>query len=184
MSRQSISDQELVEQLDRAPAQGFALLVAAYREPIYWHIRRLVVVHEDAHDASQEALIRIYKGLGSRRPEGSLRSWIYTIATGEALRLIERRKRDTASLDELVLSQPVYSPHGSEDNTDEVAILLRLQRAMLSLPHKQQLAFSLRYYDELSFEEIAQVIDSSPSSAKANYHLAKERITKYLQEND
>lgn len=179
-----MNDQELTELLDRERTQGFAHLVAAYRERIYWHIRRLVVLHEDAQDASQETFIRIYRGLDKRRRESSLCSWIYTIATGEALRLIERRRRDTASLDELVFSQPVYSPHSSEDSTDETAILLRLQRAILSLPHKQQLAFTLRYYDELSFEDIAHIIDSSPSAAKANYHLAKERITKYIQDND
>lgn len=91
-----MNDQELTELLDRERPQGFAHLVAAYRERIYWHIRRLVVLHEDAQDASQETFIRIYRGLDKRRRERSLCSWIYTIATGEALRLIELRENTQA----------------------------------------------------------------------------------------
>ena len=174
MTRLPLTDEELTRSLEESLEQGFLLLMGAYNERIYWHIRRLVVVHEDAEDAAQETWIRVYRALPKRDRAGSLRSWIYTIATGEALR----------SLEHLLPSQLPHAPSDGGQAVSEEEILLRLQQAILRLPQKQQLAFNLRYYEEMSYEDIARVIDGTPSSAKANYHLAKERIMKYLKEND
>lgn len=184
MSRLQLTDEALTQVLEESLERGFPLLMQSYNERIYWHIRRLVVVHEDAQDASQETWIRVYRALDKRDKEASLRSWIYTIATGEAFRCIERRKEPMAALEDLLPSEQPHASSGGAREVSEDEILLRLQQAILRLPQKQQLAFNLRYYEEMSYEEIAKVIESSPSSAKANYHLAKERITKYLKEND
>ncbi len=184
MTRLPLTDEELTHALEKSLEQGFLLLMGAYNERIYWHIRRLVVVHEDAEDAAQETWIRVYRALPKRDRAGSLRSWIYTIATGEALRSLERRREPMTALEDLLPSQLPHAPSGGAQAVSEEEILLRLQQAILRLPQKQQLAFNLRYYEEMSYEEIARVIDGTPSSAKANYHLAKERIMKYLKEND
>lgn len=184
MTRLPLTDEELTRSLEESLEQGFLLLMRSYNERIYWHIRRLVVVHEDAEDAAQETWIRVYRALPKRDRAGSLRSWIYTIATGEALRSLERRREPMTALEDLLPSQLPHAPSGGGQAVSEEEILLRLQQAILRLPQKQQLAFNLRYYEEISYEEIARVIDGTPSSAKANYHLAKERIMKYLKEND
>lgn len=161
--------------------EAFALLMGRYKEAIYWHIRRLVVVHEDAQDATQETFMRVYRHLATIQKEESLRSWVYTIASREAMRLIERRQHAPQALQEGYEqeSSPAIAVHDMYA-TDADDISIRLQQAIQTLPPKQQLCFNLRYYDELSFEEIAHVLDASPTSVKANYHLAKERIVKYM----
>ena len=184
MTRLPLTDEELTRILEESLEQGFLLLMRSYNERIYWHIRRLVVVHEDAEDAAQETWIRVYRAPPKRDRAGSLTSWSYTIATGEALRSLERRREPMTALEDLLPSQLPHAPSGGGQAVSEEEILLRLQQAILRLPQKQQLAFNLRYYEEMSYEEIARVIDGTPSSAKANYHLAKERIMKYLKEND
>ena len=160
MTRLPLTDEELTRILEESLEQGFLLLMRSYNERIYWHIRRLVVVHEDAEDAAQETWIRVYRALPKRRRE------------------------PMTALEDLLPSQLPHAPSGGGQAVSEEEILLRLQQAILRLPQKQQLAFNLRYYEEMSYEEIARVIDGTPSSAKANYHLAKERIMKYLKEND
>ena len=160
------------------PERGFRLLMASYKEPVYWHIRRLVVNHPDAQDAVQEAFVRIFRNFSQYREENSFRAWIFRIATNEALRLIERRHEDMMSIDGVFdIQADSYVNYGDLE-------AIRLQKAILHLPAKQQLAFNLRYYDELSYEEIAEVAGSSAASAKMNYHLAKEKIIEYMQKND
>ena len=158
--------------------RGFRLLMKSYKEPIYWHIRRLVVSHDDAQDAAQEAFIRIFRSFGQYNEQNSLRAWIFRIATNEALRLIDRRREDPISIDK-VLDTEVDS-YVNYDDLETV----RLQKAILSLPPKQQLAFNLRYYDEMDYEEIAQIADTTPASVKASYHVAKEKIIKFMTNND
>ena len=164
--------------MQRNPEQGFRLLMGNYKEPIYWHIRRLVVSHIDAQDATQEAFVRIFRNFRQYRGEHSFKAWVFRIATNEALRLIEQRHEDTMSIDGVFSIQAdSYVDYGDLE-------AVRLQKAILCLPAKQQLVFNLRYYDELSYEEIAEVAGSSAASAKMNYHLAKEKIIKYMQKND
>ena len=158
--------------------RGFRLLMLSYKEPLYWHIRRLVVSHDDAQDAAQEAFIRIFRSFGQYNEANSLRAWIFRIATNEALRLIDRRREDPISIDK-VLDTEVDS-YVNYDDLETV----RLQNAILSLPPKQQLAFNLRYYDEMDYDEIAQIADTTPASVKASYHVAKEKIIKFMTNND
>ena len=171
-------DNEIIKAMQRNSEQGFRLLMANYKEPLYWHIRRLVVIHDDAQDATQEAFVRIFRNFCQYSGEHSFKAWIFRIATNEALRLIERRHEDTMPIDGLFnIHADSYVNYGDLE-------AVRLQKAILHLPAKQQLAFNLRYYDELSYEEIAEVAGSSAASAKMNYHLAKEKIIEYMQKND
>ena len=177
-----INDNGIVETLKQSPENGFRMLMAKYQESVYWHIRRLVVSHDDAQDASQETFVRIYRSLGNYRGDCSLRSWIYRIATNEALRLISKRRQETVSLDSLTTGVDIIAADNYIDYADKLAV--KLQKAILTLPPKQQLAFNLRYYDELGFDEIAKIADSTATSIKASYHGAKEKIIKYMNSND
>ena len=178
----SINDKGIVDTLKQSPENGFRMLMMKYQEPVYWHIRRLVVSHDDAQDASQETFVRIYRSFNQYRGDCSLRSWIYRIATNEALRLISKRKHEEVSLESDSTGINLIPADNYIDFDDKVAV--KLQKAILSLPPKQQLAFNMRYYDELGFDEIAKVADSTPTSIKASYHVAKEKIIKYMNSND
>lgn len=177
-----INDNGIVETLKQSPENGFRMLMAKYQESVYWHIRRLVVSHDDAQDASQETFVRIYRSQGNYRGDCSLRSWIYRIATNEALRLIGKRKQEVVSMDSQQTGVNLIMADNYIDYDDKVAV--KLQKAILSLPPKQQLAFNLRYYDDLGFDEIAKIADSTPTSIKASYHVAKEKIIKFMNSND
>ena len=159
--------------------QGFRLLVEYFQEPIYYYIRRLVVLHEDAEDVLQEVFIQIYRHWDQFRNESSLSTWIYRIATNESLRLLNsRKKRETVSTESLI-SQLRASDYVDYEN--ELAV--KFQEAILRLPEKQRLVFNLRYYDELDYEEIAYILDSKVDALKVNYHYAKEKIKEYILNN-
>ena len=175
-------DKLIVSRMKEDALGGFKLLMDKYKQPVYWHIRRLVVTHADAQDASQEAFVRMYRSFASFNPANSLSAWVYRIATNEALRLIGQRKTTLSLPDGDAPAACSMVADSYTDYSDLEAV--RLQKAILSLPRKQQLAFNLRYYDGLSYEEIGQVAGSTAASAKANYHTAKEKIVKYMKEND
>lgn len=178
----SINDNGIIDTLKESPERGFRMLMMKYQEPLYWHIRRLVVSHDDAQDAAQETFVRIYRSFDQYRGDCSFRSWIYRIATNEALRIISKRRQEVVSLESAATGVQFIAGDNYIDYDDKVAV--KLQKAILTLPPKQQLAFNLRYYDELSFDEIARIADSTPSSIKASYHVAKEKIVKYMNSND
>ena len=178
----SINDNGIIDTLKESPERGFRMLMMKYQEPLYWHIRRLVVSHDDAQDAAQETFVRIYRSFDQYRGDCSFRSWIYRIATNEALRIISKRRQEVVSLESAATGVQFIAGDNYIDYDDKVAV--KLQKAILTLPPKQQLAFNLRYYDELAFDEIARIADSTPSSIKASYHVAKEKIVMYMNSND
>lgn len=162
------------------PDKGLSALMARYGEPVYWHIRRLVVDYADAQDAAQETFIRVYNHFDSYRECSSLTAWVYRIATNEALRLIGRRKQPLLSLDDVQVGG--IESESWVDFSDLEAV--KLQNAILSLPTKQQVTFSLRYYDEMDYGQIAEITGSTASAAKANYHVAKEKVIEYMKSHD
>ena len=178
----SINDNGIIDTLKESPERGFRMLMMKYQEPLYWHIRRLVVSHDDAQDAAQETFVRIYRSFDQYRGDCSFRSWIYRIATNEALRIISKRRQEVISLESAATGVQFIAGCNYIDYDDKVAV--KLQKAILLLPPKQQLAFNLRYYEELGFDEIAKIADSTPTSIKASYHVAKEKIIKYMNSND
>lgn len=178
----TINDNDIIETLNASRETGFRMLLSKYQEPVYWHIRRLVVLHDDAQDATQETFVRMFRSLEQFRGDSSLRTWLYRIATNEALRLIGKRRQETVSLDSVTTGVEIIAADNHVDYADKIAV--KLQKAILTLPPKQQLAFNLRYYDELGFDEIAKIADSTATSIKASYHVAKEKIIKYMNSND
>lgn len=178
----TIEDKDIVRAIREEPEQGFRLLMQKYKQPVYWHIRRLVVAHDDAQDATQETFVRVFRSFDTFRDDKSFRSWIFRIATNEAFRMIDSRKQDQVSLEE---DEGVAARIMADDYVDYTDLeAVKLQKAILSLPPKQQATFNLRYYDELGFEEIAEATGSTPSAAKTNFHIAKEKIIRYMNTND
>ena len=172
-----LDDREIVAAIRDNPEKGFSLLMKKYIEPVYWHIRRLVVSHADAQDAAQETFVRAFRSFGSFC-DGSLRSWIYRIATNEALRSLSGRRSERYEIsDAFGLFADEYVDYSDLES-------VKLQQAILSLPHKQQLAFNLRYYDEMDYDEIARITGSTAVNVKVNYHLAKSKIIKYIKTHD
>ena len=178
-----VNDKEIIQAIRQNAEKGFRLLMVRYKEPVYWHIRRLVVSHADAQDAAQEAFVRVFRNFGQYNEANSLKAWIFRIATNEALRLLGKQKGDIMlSLDEVTADMLETKANGYFDSSD--AITMKLQQAILHLPAKQQLAFNLRYYDEMSYEEIAEVAGSTAASMKVSYNIAKEKIIAYMNNND
>ena len=175
-------DKAIIRTIEDNEEKGFRLLMEKYKEPVYWHIRRLVVNHLDAQDAVQEAFLRIFRSFRQYSGENSFKAWIFSIATNEALRLLGRKQgRETLSLDDTTTALNLMGDEYFDYSRVEA---VRLQKAILTLPAKQQLAFNMRYYDDLSFKEIAEAINSTEANVKANYHYAKEKIIKYMNSNN
>lgn len=164
------------------PEKGFRMLVEKFQQQMYWHIRRMVVGHEDAEDVLQETFIRIFRYLDDFRSESSLSTWIYRITTNECIRFLNRKKEQAISTEE-VQEELMNKLMASEYVDYENAMTVKFQQAVLKLPEKQRLVFNLRYYDELSYEEISQITDSKVETLKANYHFAKEKIKEYMTQN-
>lgn len=163
---------------------AFDRLVGAYLRPLYWHARRLVVVHEDAEDVVQETFIRAYDKIGTFwGGAGELGAWLYRIATNTALTMLRRRRPGLfSSLDDV--SRILASRVAEECGEDADRTLVRFQQAILELPLKQRLVFNLRYYDRMPYGEIARVLGQREETLKVNYHHAvqklKEKLTREL----
>lgn len=177
-----IDDNDIYTSLRRNPESGIRMVMQKYSEPVYWHARRLLVSHDDAQDAVQETFIKVYRSFHSLKEAKALRSWIYRIATNEALRFIERNKTPRLLTESIDDSATDIAAADYTDYTDLEAV--KLQKAILSLPPKQQATFNMRYYDEMEYQQIAEAMETTVSTVKVNYHLAKEKIIKYMNSND
>lgn len=179
----SVSDDSIAGMLcdDSRVEQAVRLIMKKYGEPLYWHIRRMVVAHDDAQDVLQETMINVYKYRSSYSNEFPLSSWLYKIATNESLKLLKSKSTGMVSVDDLgdSLKETVRDEAGPD--ADETLVLL--QEAIALLPTKQKMVFNLRYYDEKSYEEIHQIVGDSVNTLKTNYHYAVEKIKNYITEH-
>jgi RNA polymerase sigma-70 factor (ECF subfamily) len=177
----STQDTELLLQF-RDPdtrEKAFTAIIRKYQEKLYWHIRRMVVEHEDANDVLQNVFIRVWNGLDNFREDSQLYTWLYRIATNECLSYLEQQKRrSSTSLDEMEsgLSNKVIADKYFDPNKLE----WKLQLAIQQLPEKQRVVFTLRYYDEMPYEEMSRVLDTSEGALKASYHHAVKKIEDYI----
>jgi RNA polymerase sigma factor (sigma-70 family) len=161
---------------------AFTQLVRKYQERLYWHIRRMVVEHEDTNDILQNVFIKVWKNLAEFREESNLYTWLYRIGTNEALTWIEQQKRRTSvsiSDNEDMFSERLTAQRDFDPNMIE----WKLQQAIHTLPEKQKLVFNLRYYDEMPYEEMAGVLGTSVGALKASYHHAVKKVEAYLTGN-
>lgn len=152
-----------------------------YGKRLYWHIRRIVVSHDDAEDVLQETFLRIYDKAGSFRGDGSsLLAWCYRIATNEALQLLRRRARLFQSLDSVSAELSRKLAEECAPDADRMSVLF--QQAVLRLSTQQRIVFNLRYYDELTYAEISRITGKSENSLRTNYSYAVNKIKEYLKE--
>ena len=177
-----IDDNDIYTSMHRNPESGIRMVMQKYGEPVYWHARRLLVSHDDAQDAVQETFIKVFRSFHSLKEAKALRSWIYRIATNEALRIIERNKTPRLLTESIDDNATDIAATDYTDYTDLEAV--KLQKAILLLPPKQQAVFNMRYYDEMEYQQIAEAMETTVSTVKVNYHLAKEKIIKYMNSND
>jgi len=178
-----VTDKEIITlyrsgQCERA----FGELVKNYSERLYWHVRRLVGSHEDADDLIQEIFVKIWAALPSFRADAQLFTWMYRIATNESLNFL-RKKNVRASLqfssieDNEAASRVADDPYFNGDEAQKI-----LAEAIGTLPEKQKLVFTMRYFEDMSYQEISQVLDTSVGSLKASYHIAYEKVKAILKE--
>lgn len=162
--------------------RAFTDILKKYSERLYWHIRRLVVSHDDAHDVLQNVSIKVWKALADFREEANLYTWLYRIATNECLSFLEGQKR-RASLSlsdhEGILENKLIAEKGFDARKLE----WRLQQAIQSLPEKQRIVFNLRYYDEMPYEQMSQITGTSVGALKASYHHAVKKVEAFFKED-
>lgn len=175
------SDEELIRRFQESenPGQAFDQIVRKYQEQVYWHIRRLVISHEDTNDLAQEVFIKAWKALTDFRGESGLFTWLYRIATNEALSFLKKKKKRF-----LLPFSDVEQQLSNSLETDAYfggnEIEKRVQQAILTLPEKQRVVFNLRYYDEMKYDEMSRILDTSEGALKASYHHAAKKIEKIL----
>jgi len=176
-----LNDKELLIQF-RQPAQkekAFTALIKKYQERLYWHIRRLVITHQDTDDVLQNVFIKVWNALENFREDSQLYTWLYRIATNESLTFLEQQKRHSSvSMDEVEtgLTNKVKADEGFDANKLE----WKLQLAIQQLPEKQRIVFNLRYYDEMPYEEMSRVLETSEGALKASYHHAAKKIEEFI----
>jgi RNA polymerase sigma factor (sigma-70 family) len=176
------SDAELLMQFRNTETKerAFTTIIKKYQEKLYWHIRRMVVSHDDANDVLQNVFIRVWNGLENFREDARLYTWLYRIATNECLTFLEsQKKRSAVSLSDVEtgLSNKITADKHFDANKLE----WKLQLAIQQLPEKQRLVFNLRYYDEMPYEEMSRVLETSEGALKASYHHAVKKIEDYIK---
>lgn len=178
------TDEEIISLiLDKATAnQGFRLLVAQNQEQLYWQIRKMVLVHDDADDVLQNVFIKIFKGIKNFKGDSKLSTWMFRIAYNESITFLKRKAKS------LQLSSQELQDHLTEKLEADVyftsdEIELALKKALAQLPERQREVFNLRYYDDLMFKDIADILDLTEGAVKSTYHIAAKKVEKYIKED-
>ncbi|MCB9302350.1 MAG: RNA polymerase sigma factor [Lewinellaceae bacterium] len=178
----AISEDHILRLLDepRTYEQGFRFLMEQYQERLYWHIRRMVIDHEDANDVLQNCFIKVYRSIQNFEGKSKLYTWLYRIATNEAITFLNQKKRRAASsIDEE--ESPLSNQLEADAYFDGDELQQRLQNALEQLPEKQRLVFNLRYYDEMGYQEMSDVLGTSVGALKASYHHAVKKVEAFIR---
>jgi len=178
------SDQELLNIFRDKEKRNYAFnfIVRKYQERLYWHIRKIVLNHDDTDDILQNTFIKVWKGLEGFREDSKLYTWLYRIATNESLTFLKQQK--TKYLLPIIDYENQLSETLESDkyfNGDEIQ--LKLQKAILNLPEKQRIVFNLKYFEEMKYEDMAEVLATSVGALKASYHHAVKKIENYFNDN-
>ena len=182
MTITELKKQDIIDLLrcEQTREEGFKTLISLYTEPLYWHTRRIVVVHEDAEDVVQESFIKAYNKIDSFKGGAiELSAWLYRITTNTAITALRRHKKNMfVSIDSVApVLQNLLTTEAYQSVDEDI---LQFQNAILSLPLKQRLVFNLRYYEEMPYEEIAKVLNQRVDNLKSNYHHAVKRVKEVL----
>ena len=178
------NDKDILQKLKdkNSRNEGFSLIVEKYSEQLYYHIRRMVVSHEDANDLVQDTFIKAYTNLDRFRFDSAIYTWIYRIATNTCLNFLDKKKRQY-TFSALSFEDTLANKLESDEYFDGDEIQKKLQKAILTLPPKQRLVFNMKYYEELKYDEISAILSTSVGGLKASYHHAVTKIEKYLKED-
>lgn len=180
-----VEDSEILEKFlnTKTRDEAFNLLLNKYQQKIYWHIRRLVIDHDDADDLVQDTFIKVWKNLDKFRSDSQLYTWIYRIATNESITFLNKKKqRNNTPLDEVSAELAETLIASSHFNGDKVQ--LKLQQALLTLPEKQRLIFNMKYFDDLKYDEIAEITGTSVGALKASFHIAVKKVEIFMLNED
>lgn len=166
----------------KSQQDAFRKLVQLYQKPLYNHIRNIVLNHDDTDDVLQNTFIKVYQNLKNFKGESKLFSWMYRIATNEALTFLQQKAKKQGITSEEIQEKALKNLE-SDVFFDGNEIQLQLQKAIALLPEKQQLVFKMKYFEELKYEEIAEIVDTSVGALKASYHIAVKKIEEFLKKN-
>ena len=161
---------------------AFNLIVRKYTERLYWHIRKLVINHDDSDDVLQNTFIKVWNGLADFREDAQLYTWLYRIATNEALTLLNQKRRKYF-LPLVDVERQLSNTLETDEYFSGDELQKKLQKAILTLPEKQRVVFNLKYFEEMQYEEMSEILDTSVGALKASYHHAVKKIEKYIGEN-
>jgi RNA polymerase sigma-70 factor (family 1) len=176
-----LTDKELLSKLINEESRnfGFNLLVRKYQQKVYWLVRKMVIDHDDANDLTQDIFIKIWKNLDTFREESQLYTWIFRIATNECLNYLRKKRRrfflPIGDVEAELNQKLENSPYIAGDE-----IQMKLQKAVLKLPDKQRLVFNMKYFDDMKYEEIAEITGAAVGTLKANYHHAVKKIEDFM----
>jgi len=179
-----IAEETLVAQLKHkdTQAKAFEVLINTYKERLYWHIRRIVMDHDDADDVLQNTFIKVYRNIEGFKGDSKLFSWMYRIATNESLTFLKQKSRKLG-VDSEALQVHMANSLQADVYFEGDEIQYKLQQAIATLPEKQKLVFNMKYFEELKYDEISEILETSVGGLKASYHLAVKKIESYLKEN-
>lgn len=179
-----MEDKEILEKFANPDSRNLAFnqLVRKYQQKVYWHIRKMVIDHDDADDLTQEVFLKVWKNLENFRQDAQLYTWLYRIATNECLTFLSSKKRKFfLPINDVAAELAEKIDSSANISGDEIQ--LKLQKALLKLPDKQRLVFNMKYYDELKYEEISEILGTSVGALKASYHLAVKKIEEFLKQD-
>ncbi|MEO9511458.1 MAG: RNA polymerase sigma factor [Flavobacteriaceae bacterium] len=177
-----IAEETLVNELKQkeSQAKAFEVLVNTYKERLYWHIRRIVLDHDDTDDVLQNTFIKVYKNIDGFKGDSKLYSWMYRIATNESLTFLKQKSKKV-SISNQELKTAMVENLQSDVYFEGDEIQMKLQQALATLPDKQKLVFNMKYFQDMKYEEISEVLETSVGGLKASYHLAVKKIEAYLK---
>lgn len=178
------NEQKLINDLKNAKTQtkAFDELVKLYKVRLYWHIRKIVISHDDTDDVLQNTFIKVFKNIHGFKEESKLFSWMYRIATNEAITFLNKKaKKSNLNINEY--QKDLRSSLQEDELFDGDTIQIILQKAIAELPQKQQLVFNMKYFDEMKYEEMSQILETSVGALKASYHHAVKKIEAFVKNN-
>jgi RNA polymerase sigma factor (sigma-70 family) len=178
-------DEEILSKFrdEKTRNEAFNLLLKKYQQKIYWHVRRMVIDHDDADDIVQDVFIKIWKNLPGFRNDAQLYTWMYRIATNECITFLNKKKaKNNVSLDDVDFELADTLSSSDQFNGDQIQ--RKLQEAILTLPDKQRLVFNMKYFDDMKYEEMSDVLGTSVGALKASYHLAVKKIESFITNTD
>ena len=159
---------------------AFRKLVSEYKERLYWHIRKIVINHDDTDDVLQNTFIKVFKNIDNFKGDSKIYSWMYRIATNEAITFINKRAK-TQQIASEELQSVLVNNLKADDYFDGNEAQLKLQQAIATLPQKQQLVFNMKYFDDMKYQEISEILETSVGALKASYHIAVKKIETFIK---